>query len=89
MKRDWYAPIVADAEAGFGGVLNAYELMKACALRPVSPRVGSGRNALMSRIWKYAADRHAPRICHWDGTQCVLVEFRCSSLRPPSLHDRL
>ncbi len=25
----WYAPIVADAEAGFGGVLNAYELMKA------------------------------------------------------------
>ena len=25
----WYAPILADAEAGFGGVLNAYELMKA------------------------------------------------------------
>ena len=24
----WYAPIVADAEAGFGGVLNAYELTK-------------------------------------------------------------
>ncbi|TCO59924.1 isocitrate lyase [Actinocrispum wychmicini] len=27
--REWMAPIVADAEAGFGGVLNAYELMKA------------------------------------------------------------
>src|SRR5437763_13152993 len=26
---DFYAPIVADAEAGFGGVLNAYELMRA------------------------------------------------------------
>ncbi|AHH97163.1 isocitrate lyase [Kutzneria viridogrisea] len=26
---DWLAPIVADAEAGFGGVLNAYELMRA------------------------------------------------------------
>jgi isocitrate lyase len=26
---DWYAPIVADAEAGFGGPLNAYELMRA------------------------------------------------------------
>jgi len=26
---DWIAPIVADAEAGFGGPLNAYELMKA------------------------------------------------------------
>src|SRR6195256_202600 len=24
----WFAPIVADAEAGFGGSLNAYELMK-------------------------------------------------------------
>ncbi len=26
---DWYVPVVADAEAGFGGVLNAFELMKA------------------------------------------------------------
>ncbi|MBL8468220.1 MULTISPECIES: isocitrate lyase [Methyloversatilis] len=26
---DYFAPIVADAEAGFGGVLNAHELMKA------------------------------------------------------------
>jgi isocitrate lyase len=26
---DYYVPIVADAEAGFGGVLNAFELMKA------------------------------------------------------------
>jgi len=26
---DWMAPIVADAEAGFGGPLNAFELMKA------------------------------------------------------------
>jgi isocitrate lyase len=28
-KTYWYAPIVADAEAGFGGDLNAFELMKA------------------------------------------------------------
>ena len=27
--RDWLLPIVADAEAGFGGPLNAFELMKA------------------------------------------------------------
>ncbi|SFS63855.1 isocitrate lyase [Marininema halotolerans] len=27
-KRDWFAPIVADAEAGFGGPLNVFELMK-------------------------------------------------------------
>ena len=25
---DWFAPIIADAEAGFGGSLNAYELMR-------------------------------------------------------------
>jgi isocitrate lyase len=28
-RIDWMAPIVADAEAGFGGNLNAFELMKA------------------------------------------------------------
>lgn len=27
--KDWFAPLVADAEAGFGGVLNAFELVKA------------------------------------------------------------
>jgi isocitrate lyase len=27
-ERYWYAPLVADAEAGFGGCLNAFELMK-------------------------------------------------------------
>ena len=26
---DWFAPIIADAEAGFGGPLNAFELVKA------------------------------------------------------------
>jgi len=26
---NWFAPLIADAEAGFGGTLNAYELMKA------------------------------------------------------------
>src|SRR5699024_7273127 len=29
LKHDWFAPIVADAEAGFGGHLNVFELMKA------------------------------------------------------------
>jgi isocitrate lyase len=28
-EREWLVPIVADAEAGFGGPLNAFELMKA------------------------------------------------------------
>jgi isocitrate lyase len=29
VKRDWFVPIVADAEAGFGGPLNCFEIMKA------------------------------------------------------------
>ena len=29
VQRDWFAPIVADAEAGFGGALNCFEIMKA------------------------------------------------------------
>src|SRR3974390_420607 len=29
VQRHWFAPIVADAEAGFGGPLNAHEIMKA------------------------------------------------------------
>ena len=29
VTRDWYLPIVADAEAGFGGPLNSFEIMKA------------------------------------------------------------
>ncbi len=28
-RTEWMAPIIADAEAGFGGALNAYELMRA------------------------------------------------------------
>src|SRR5690606_24023652 len=28
-QTEWMVPIIADAEAGFGGALNAYELMKA------------------------------------------------------------
>jgi isocitrate lyase len=27
-QRNWFVPLIADAEAGFGGPLNAYELMK-------------------------------------------------------------
>ncbi|GBE24387.1 isocitrate lyase [bacterium BMS3Bbin02] len=28
VRRDWFVPIIADAEAGFGGQLNAFELAK-------------------------------------------------------------
>ena len=41
-QRYWFAPIVADAEAGFGGPLNAHELMK-------GDDRGGGRRACTSR----------------------------------------
>ena len=28
-RRDWFVPILADAEAGFGGPLNCFEILKA------------------------------------------------------------
>ena len=28
VTKNWFAPVVADAEAGFGGPLNAFEIMK-------------------------------------------------------------
>ena len=34
--QHWYLPIIADAEAGFGGVLNVFELMKGTT-RPAPP----------------------------------------------------
>src|SRR5258707_4658396 len=36
-ETDWFVPMVADAEAGFGGPLNAFELMKSFIEAGVSP----------------------------------------------------
>ena len=60
----WMAPIVADAEAGFGGALNAFELMKAmieagapaCTSRTSSPRRRSAATSA-ARCW-----------CRWRST---------------------
>ncbi len=55
----WFAPIVADAEAGFGGALNAYELMKAevrafgresCCAHPRIHREAYGRTTCRRRL---------------------------------------
>jgi isocitrate lyase len=45
---DYFAPIVADAEAGFGGVLNAFELMKNM-IAPAPPACISKTSWLRSR----------------------------------------
>lgn len=66
----WFAPIVADAEAGFGGPLNAFELMKG------ADRGRGGRGALRGpdRIRKevrtprrQSAGAHSPVHPHVDG----------------------
>ena len=43
----WMAPIVADAEAGFGGALNAFELMK--AMIESGPRASTSRTSSRAR----------------------------------------
>src|SRR5260221_14163245 len=40
-KIDWFVPVVADAEAGFGGPLNSFEIMKAY-IEAGGPRVPIG-----------------------------------------------
>src|ERR687894_2303706 len=45
---DWFAPIVADAEAGFGGALNCFELTKAM----IEAGAAGGRFAGPPRSWK-------------------------------------
>ena len=55
---NWFAPIIADAEAGFGGPLNAFELMKAmieagaaaCITKTSSPRKRSA-GIWAARCW--------------------------------------
>ena len=70
VKRDWYAPIVADAEAGFGGVLNAYELMKVRALCSVSlHHIGLIVMMCCCFFADSAANRHALRMSCGYGTQ--------------------
>jgi isocitrate lyase len=45
-QRDWFMPIVADAEAGFGGPLNCFEIMKALSRR--APRASTYEDQLAS-----------------------------------------
>ena len=48
--HDWLAPIVADAEAGFGGPLNAYELMKAMIAAGAAGRALGGPARLREEV---------------------------------------
>lgn len=49
----WYAPIVADAEAGFGGNLNAYELMRAMIEAGASGVHFEDQLASEKKMWTY------------------------------------
>src|SRR5206468_323874 len=73
---DYFAPIVADAEAGFGGVLNAFELMKAmieagaasaASTACTAPDPAQCRRLLegsrMRQLQIYCAERRASPIC--------------------------
>lgn len=65
---DFFAPIVADAEAGFGGVLNAFELMKAMieAAPPACTSKTSWPPSRSAATWAARCwCRHARRCPSW------------------------
>ena len=89
---DWLKPIVADAEAGFGGVLNAFELMKqmidagaaGCTSRTSSPR---RRSAVTwaARCWCRPRRRSAswsPRAWPRTSATCRPSSWRARTPRP-------
>jgi isocitrate lyase len=49
--KHWMAPIVADAEAGFGGPLNAYELMKAMIEAGFIDQIMLGTDGARRSLW--------------------------------------
>ena len=59
--RDWFLPIVADAEAGFGGNLNAFELMKQMIEEAKTPKRKSLDDATPEE-WDNASRIHSERL---------------------------
>ena len=50
---DFFVPIVADAEAGFGGVLNAFELMKNMIEAGAAGAHFEGSTCCRQKMWAY------------------------------------
>ena len=61
---DWFVPVVADAEAGFGGALNVFELIKAMieAGAPESRRRSARERKEMRSHGRQSSSAH----CHRD-----------------------
>ena len=87
-RRDWFVPILADAEAGFGGPVHAFELMKQMieagaagvsrALRR-SADPGAGRRSRVLRLRRHRRDaRVSP--CHRHAAH--RAELPCACRRP-------
>ena len=55
----WFAPTVADAEAGFGGVLNAYELMKHM-IEVGAPEFILKTNSHLKKMWTHGREGSYP-----------------------------
>jgi isocitrate lyase len=62
---DYFAPIVADAEAGFGGVLNAFELMKAMIEAGAAGVHFEDQLAASRSAATWAARCWCPRVKRW------------------------
>jgi len=93
---DWFAPIVADAESGFGGVLNAFELMKAmidagaagvhfedqlASVKKCGHMGGQGARATQEAVQKLIAARLAAT-CEW---ACPRAARQDRRRKPPDI----
>ena len=57
---DWYAPIIADAEAGFGGPLNTFELVKAMIEAGAAGHTPGGPAFLAKKMRAYGREGISP-----------------------------
>ena len=93
VSRNWFAPIIADAEAGFGGNLNAFELMKqmieaappACTLKINSHRA---RNAAIWAEKSWYPRANSSRSSWRHGWRRMFWEFRRSWSHAPTRMPR-
>jgi isocitrate lyase len=77
---DYFAPIVADAEAGFGGVLNAFELMKSMIEAGASGVHFEDQLAAAKKCWRVPM----PKPATWSPAISTTTTSRSAPASAPS-----
>jgi isocitrate lyase len=74
---DYMLPIVADAEAGFGGVLNAFELMKAMIEAGAAGVHFEDQLASAKKMWSYGRKSSCANTRSCSKISCCKIGSRC------------